>query len=33
MKIQILGLEDKFIKIYAVLDCRQDPAKTVKRLN
>lgn len=29
-KIQALDLEDKFIKIYAVLDCRQDPAKNAR---
>lgn len=26
-------VEEGFIKIYAVLDCRQDPTKTIKRLN
>ena len=25
--------EDEYIRIYAVLDCRQDPATTIKRLN
>jgi plasmid stabilization system protein ParE len=26
-------IEDKSIRIYAVLDCRQDPAAAIKRLN
>lgn len=26
-------IEDKYIRIYAILDCRQDPATTIKRLN
>lgn len=26
-------VEGKYIRIYAVLDCRQDPATTIKRLN
>jgi plasmid stabilization system protein ParE len=25
--------EGEYIRIYAVLDCRQDPATTIKRLN
>jgi hypothetical protein len=26
-------VEGELIKIYAILDCRQDPAATIKRLN
>ena len=26
-------VKDEFIRIYAILDCRQNPAKVIKRLN